>query len=140
MKPNVNLHETLKINTYQINWEFQETLKINTYQINWEFQETLELTSYQIKWEFPGNPGKQYGVLKSQWKRSHFAFISFNEEYIPHACTLYRGRYKNCFNGFSRELDHCDPYEEFDDHPGRRFLDHLLDSSHPSKVHWTYII
>ena len=25
-----------------------------------------------------------------------------------------------------REVDHCDPYEEFSDHPGRRFLNHFL--------------
>ena len=31
------------------------------------------------------------------------------------------------FNLF-RELDHCDPYEEFHDHPGRRFLSHFLQS------------
>ncbi len=25
-----------------------------------------------------------------------------------------------------QEIDHCDPYEEFQDHPGRRFLNHFL--------------
>eukprot|EP00088_Acartia_fossae_P013414 TRINITY_DN17026_c0_g1_i1.p1 TRINITY_DN17026_c0_g1~~TRINITY_DN17026_c0_g1_i1.p1 ORF type:complete len:506 (+),score=50.37 TRINITY_DN17026_c0_g1_i1:57-1574(+) len=29
-------------------------------------------------------------------------------------------------NTSHREIDHCDPYEEFHDHPGRRFLDHFL--------------
>ena len=29
-------------------------------------------------------------------------------------------------NTSHREIDHCDPYEEFDDHPGRRFLNHFL--------------
>jgi len=27
-----------------------------------------------------------------------------------------------------KEIDHCDPYEEFGDHPGRRFLNHFLQS------------
>jgi len=31
-------------------------------------------------------------------------------------------------NTSHRELDHCDPYEEFHDHPGRRFLSHFLQS------------
>jgi len=30
-------------------------------------------------------------------------------------------------NTSHREIDHCDPYEDFHDHPGRRFLDHFLD-------------
>jgi len=29
-------------------------------------------------------------------------------------------------NTSHRELDHCDPYDEFYDHPGRRFLNHFL--------------
>jgi len=29
-------------------------------------------------------------------------------------------------NTSHREIDHCDPYEEFGDHPGRRFLNHFL--------------
>ena len=29
-------------------------------------------------------------------------------------------------NTSHREIDHCDPYEEFEDNPGRRFLSHFL--------------
>jgi len=29
-------------------------------------------------------------------------------------------------NTSHKEIDHCDPYEEFGDHPGRRFLNHFL--------------
>jgi len=30
-------------------------------------------------------------------------------------------------NTSHREIDHCDPYDEFYDHPGRRFLNHFLE-------------
>jgi len=33
-------------------------------------------------------------------------------------------------NTSHREIDHCDPYEEFHDHPGRRFLNHLLKQAY----------
>eukprot|EP00088_Acartia_fossae_P067981 TRINITY_DN853_c0_g1_i3.p1 TRINITY_DN853_c0_g1~~TRINITY_DN853_c0_g1_i3.p1 ORF type:complete len:534 (-),score=82.79 TRINITY_DN853_c0_g1_i3:10-1611(-) len=33
-------------------------------------------------------------------------------------------------NTSHRELDHCDPYDEFPDHPGRRFLTHFLTQPH----------
>jgi len=33
-------------------------------------------------------------------------------------------------NTSHREIDHCDPYEEFHDHPGRRFLNHLLKQTY----------
>jgi len=37
-------------------------------------------------------------------------------------------------NTSHRILDHCDPYEEFSDHPGRRFLTHFLASVPPTGV------
>lgn len=33
-------------------------------------------------------------------------------------------------NTSHKEIDHCDPYEEFHDHPGRRFLNHFLQPPH----------
>jgi len=36
-------------------------------------------------------------------------------------------------NTSHKEIDHCDPYEEFEDHPGRRFLNHFLQSENPSE-------
>ena len=48
--------------------------------------------------------------------------------YISNKITLYIYE----FFLFSRELDHCDPYDEFHDHPGRRFLDHFLNVDNES--------